>query len=110
MIDDGELSVTEFYPQGESPYRQEEGKNVYIRQGIYWYHDGESFYDCETNLPVSENSVELLGEDAYRGTGDAYYEDKRVDYIYRSENKYNMLPSIPGCMHGEAAPALQKCA
>lgn len=81
LIDDGELSVTEFYPQGESPYRQEEGKNVYIRQGIYWYHDGESFYDCETNLPVSENSVELLGEDAYRGTGDAYYEDKRVDYI-----------------------------
>ena len=108
LIDDGELSVTEFYPQGESPYRQEEGKNVYIRQGIYWYHDGESFYDCETNLPVSENSVELLGEDAYRGTGDAYYEDKRVDYIYRSENKYNMLPSIPGCMHGEAASCVAK--
>ena len=108
LIDDGELSVTEFYPQGDSPYRQEEGKNVYIRQGIYWYHDGESFYDCETNLPVSENSVELLGEDAYRGTGDAYYEDKRVDYIYRSENKYNMLPSIPGCMHGEAASCVAK--
>ena len=108
LIDDGELRVTEFYPQGESPYRQEESKSVYVRQGIYWYHDGESFYDCETNLPVSENSVELLGEDAYRGTGDAYYEDKRVDYIYRSENKYNMLPSIPGCMHGEAASCVAK--
>ena len=108
LIDDGALRVTEFYPQGESPYRQEEGKNVYVRQGIYWYSDGGSFYDCETNLPVSENSVELLGEDAYRGTGDAYYENKRVDYIYRSENKYNMLPSIPGCMHGEAASCVAK--
>ena len=100
LIDDGALRVTEFY--------QEEGKNVYVRQGIYWYSDGGSFYDCETNLPVSENSVELLGEDAYRGTGDAYYENKRVDYIYRSENKYNMLPSIPGCMHGEAASCVAK--
>lgn len=108
LIDDGELRVTEFYPQGESPYRQEESKSVYVRQGIYWYHDGESFYDCETNLRVSENSVELLREDAYRGTGDAYYEDKRVDYIYRSENKYNMLPSIPGCMHGAEASCVAK--
>ena len=108
LIDDGELRVTEFYPQGESPYKQEEGKNIYVRQGIYWYSDGGSFYDCETDLPISENSVELLGEDAYRGTGDAYYEDKRVDYIYRSENKYNMLPSIPGCMHGEEASCVAK--
>ena len=108
LIDDGELRVTEFYPQGESPYRQEESKSVYVRQGIYWYHDGESFYDCETNLPVSENSVELLGEDAYRGTGDAYYENKRVDYIYRSKNEYNMLLSIPGCMHGAEASCVAK--
>ena len=32
LIDDGALRVTEFYPQGESPYRQEEGKNVYVRR------------------------------------------------------------------------------
>lgn len=108
VIDDGELRVTEFYPQGESPYRQENGKNVYVKQGIYWYREGEVFYDCETDLPVSEESVALLEEKAYRGGGDPTYETKRVDYLYRSENKYNILPSIPGCMYGEANSCVAK--
>ena len=108
LIDDGELRVTEFYSQGESPYQQAEGKYVYVKQGIYWYSDGESFYDCETELPVSEDSVSLLGEEAYRGGTDPVYETERVDYLYRSENKYNILPSIPTCMFGEAGSCVAK--
>lgn len=107
VIDDGELRVTEFYPEGESPYKQEAGKNIYVRQGIYWYSDGGSFYDCETDLPISENSVELLGEAAYRGTGEAYYEEERVEYIYRTKNEYNII-SIPACMHGAEASCVAK--
>ena len=108
LIDDGELRITEFYSQGESPYQQAEGKYVYVKQGIYWYSDGESFYDCETELPVSEDSVSLLEEEAYRGGTDPVYETERVDYLYRSENKYNILPSIPTCMFGEAGSCVAK--
>lgn len=108
LIDDGELRVTEVYPQGESPYQQAEGKNVYVKQGIYWYSDGENFYDCETELPVSEDSVALLEEEAYRGGTDPVYETERIDYLYRSENKYNILPSIPTCMFGEAGSCVAK--
>lgn len=108
VIDDGELRVTEFYPQGESPYKQEAGKSVYVKQGIYWYSDGERFFDCQTNLPVSEESVARLKEKAYRGGADPVYETKRVDYIYRSENKYNILLSVPACMYGEANSCVAK--
>lgn len=108
LIDDGELRVTEFYPQGESPYQQAEGKSVYVKQGIYWYSDGENFYDCETELPVSKDSVALLEEEAYRGGTDPVYETERIDYLYRSENKYNILPSIPTCMFGEAGSCVAK--
>lgn len=108
VIDDGELRVTEFYTQGESPYKQEGVKNIYVRQGIYWYSDGERFYDCETNLLISEKSVKLLKENAYRGGADPVYETERVDFLYRSENKYNILPSIPGCMYGEENSCVAK--
>lgn len=108
LIDDGELRVSEFYPQGKSPYRQAEGKNVYVMQGIYWYSVGENFYDCETKLPVSEDSVALLEEEAYQGGSDPVYETERIDYLYRSENKYNILPSIPVCMLGEANSCVAK--
>lgn len=101
VIDDGELQVTEFYPEGASPYRQAKGQSVYVKQGMYWYSDGERFYDCETALPVSEKSVAQIKDDAYQGSVDAYYETERVDFLYRSENKYNILSSIPACEYGE---------
>lgn len=108
VIDDGELQVTEFYPEGASPYRQAKGQSVYVKQGMYWYSDSERFYDCETALPVSEQSVAQIKDDAYQGSVDAYYETERVDFLYRSENKYNILSSIPACEYGEESGCVPK--
>ena len=103
LIDDGELQITELYTEETAPYQNDEYKYVYVMQGVYWYSDGEQFYECLTELPVSERSFKELKENAYFGEINTRFESERVEYDYRTENKYNILTSIPNCQYAKSA-------
>lgn len=103
LIDDGELQITELYTEEDAPYKNDKYKYVYVMQGVYWYSDGEQFYECLTGLPVSESSYNELKENAYSGEINTRFESERVEYEYRTENKYNILTSIPNCQYAKLA-------
>ena len=106
IIDDGTLKVTEVTMDGGSPYSNEAMK-VYVSEGLYWYNDGGVFYDCVSDLPISDEAIEMVSETAYLGSTDLQYDSERIEYVYRSETSYNALLSIPlyGFTHeGGCAP------
>lgn len=106
IIDDGTLKVTELTTAGSSPYADEQQK-VYVSEGLYWYNEGGVFYDCVSDLPISDEAIETVSETAYLGSTDLQYDSERIEYVYRSETPYNALLSIPlyGFTHeGGCAP------
>lgn len=94
IIDDGSLKVTELYTAGESPYSDKQ-QNIYVSEGLYWYHDGGQFYDCLTGLPISDEGIETVSETAYFGAVEFTYSSELINYMYRLETPYNILFSIP---------------
>lgn len=100
IIDDGTLKVTELTTAGGSPYEDESTK-VYVSEGLYWYNDGGQFYDCISELPISETSVKAVSETAYHGAIEFKYSSEQINYTYRSETPYNILSSIPTYDYGK---------
>lgn len=100
LIDDGELKVTEITTDGSSPY-EDEATNVYISEGLYWYNDDGVFYDCISDLPISEETIETVSETAYFGAIELKYSSEQINYTYRSETPYNILWSIPTYDYGK---------
>lgn len=103
LINDGVMQIAELYTEGISPYKHSESKNIYVTQGIYWYYNNVQFYDCVTELPISENAYGTLSEVAYSGEINTRFETERVEFQYRTENKYNIIKSIPNCQYSKAA-------
>lgn len=99
IIYDGAPTVTEVYTDASSPYNNDSYMNVYVTQGVYWYFDGSHYYDCETDLPISDESISTFEDTAYMGDVDLQYSSETVEYTYRSETKYNILSSIPTYTH-----------
>lgn len=100
IIDDGTLKVTELTTAGGSPYKDESTK-VYVSEGLYWYNDDGVFYDCISELPISETFVKAVSETAYYGAIEFKYSSEQINYIYRSETPYNILSSIPTYDYGK---------
>lgn len=100
IIDDGDLKVTELTTDGSSPY-SDEAMKVYVSEGLYWYNDSGVFYDCTSELPISETSVEAVSETAYHGAIEFTYSSEQINYTYRSETPYNILSSIPTYDYGK---------
>lgn len=100
IIDDGTLKVTELTTAGGSPYEDESAK-VYVSEGLYWYNDGGVFYDCISELLISETSVKAVSETAYYGAIEFKYSSEQINYTYRSETPYNILSSIPTYDYGK---------
>lgn len=101
VVDDGELKVTELTTESSSPYSGVDGMKVYVSEGLYWYTDGSGFYDCVSGLPVSDEAMETVSETAYRGALEFEYDSEQINYVYRSEKPYNILPSIPTYDYGK---------
>jgi hypothetical protein len=100
IINDGLPQVTEISTDSETPYDGIEDTKVYITAGMYWYHDGEEFYECGTALPIDSESVSLVSESAYRGGFVLNFETENVYYSYKTETKYNIPYSIPAYVYG----------
>ncbi len=100
LIDDGVLKVTEITTDGSSPY-SDEATNVYVSEGLYWYNDDGVFYDCISDLPISEEAIETVSETAYFGAIELKYSSEQINYTYRSETPYNILWSIPTYDYGK---------
>lgn len=100
IIDDGTLKVTELTTASGSPYEDESTK-VYVSEGLYWYNDDGQFYDCISELPISETSVKAVSEAAYHGAIEFKYSSEQINYTYRSETPYNILSSIPTYDYGK---------
>lgn len=100
IIDDGEIKVTEITTDGSSPYSDESTK-VYVSEGLYWYNDGCRFYDCVSDLPISDEAIEAVSETAYLGALEFKYGSEQINYTYRSETPYNILWSIPTYDYGK---------
>ncbi len=109
IMDGGLPVVAEITTDAEAPFENPELTNVYVSHGVYWEYDGIDYYDCVSGLPVDPESVEAMKEKAFFGGGSINYDSERVDYLYRSENRYNVLSSIPiynyGGYNGCAAAA-----
>lgn len=100
LIDDGEVKVTEITTDGSSPY-SDEATNVYVSEGLYWYNDGGQFYDCISDLPISDEAIETVSETAYFGAIEFKYSSEQINYTYRSETPYNISWSIPMYDYGD---------
>jgi hypothetical protein len=94
IIYDGGPTVTEVSLDAPSPFATEHTK-VYIALQMYWYHDGAGYYDCVTGLKVADECIDEVKETAFSGSPQLQYDSETIYYIYRSENKYNVLTSIP---------------
>lgn len=101
LIDDGEMKVTEITTEGQSPYDGSGEKSVYVTEGVYWYNDGERFYDCITGLPISDAAAESMSEIAYRGAPELQYSSEQISFVSRTETPYNVLSSIPLYIYGQ---------
>ncbi len=101
LIDDGvDMKVTEIYTKGTSPYPDNGTQKIYVMENMYWYSDGEQFYDCGSGLPIAPESIEKVSEIAYRGTVEILYDYEQIDYVYRSQTPYNIMYSIPENYYG----------
>ncbi len=100
LIDDGFLQVTEFITDGSSPYYGIEETKVYPSLQLYWYQTNGTFFDCDTDAEISGSALEFVSENAFSGSNLLNYDSEEVQYIYRSESKYNVLTSIPSYTYG----------
>jgi hypothetical protein len=108
-MDGEDPAVTEITTDAAAPFESSELLHVYVSYGLYWEYDGDVYFDCDSGLTVDSGSVDAMRDFAYRGSDRLYYDSERIDYLYRSENKYNVLSSIPlynyGGVNGCAAAA-----
>lgn len=100
ILDDEEIKVSEIYTNESSPYSKDY-KSIYVTQGVYWYYIDGVYYDCITNIRISETALQELSLSAFRGMPELQYSTETVNYLYRTENKYNILSSIPAYIYGK---------
>lgn len=100
LIDDGELKVIEISTGAVSPYNDITETKIYVMPGLYWYHTGEEFFDCDTGAEIDEAAIDVVSDKAFFGSSLLNYDSEQVEYIYRSEAKYNVLTSIPCYEYG----------
>ncbi len=100
LIDDGMLQVTEFVTDGSSPYHDIDESKVYPALQLYWYYADGEFFDCDTDAEISDSALEVVSENAFSGSNLLNYDSEEVQYLYRSESKYNVLISIPSYTYG----------
>lgn len=93
-------TVTEISLDSSSPYIEDSRVKIYVASNTYWQYDGSNYYESISGLPVSDAALLKVRDNAYFGALELYYDSENVNYAYRTENKYNILSSIPSYFYG----------
>lgn len=84
-----EITVTEF-SMGESPYTDIIGNKIYASYLTYLYEKDGRYYFAGSDSNLSEETLSLLSQKSFKGTGSITYSEERVTYTNKNVNKKNL--------------------
>ena len=97
---DGGFITQEFMPETQSPYAETDGKCVYVSSFTYLGYSDGVYTVAESGAELSEDSVEILRENAVYGAGgfsvlDAYVTSVQTYYTSKSQDQFIMTIQPP---------------
>lgn len=96
----GAFEVAELYFNAVDPYSGANGSRVYVGNMLYLYYANGDFYLAGEDAPLSEHQVDVVRSIAFYsdgGTITTAYE--AVNYVTKSESKYELAKRHPGITH-----------